>query len=99
MTAWNVEFKGRLIRVENGISRNRLFVDGELQDEYFGFGFRSRLYGAIREVDGIRKPIRVALGGHFRVHCRIFVDDRIVFHSSPDRIASEAIERSHSSID
>lgn len=84
MKKWNLKYKGHDIRVENGwISGERLFVDDELQDEQVGFGFRSRLYGKIKENEGISEDIKVSLGGWFTVSCRIFINGKLIF---PDNI-------------
>jgi len=92
MKKWLINYKGHKIEVENGLSQERLFVDGELQDELFGLGFRSRLYGKIRN-DGVGTDIKVALGGWWRVHCRIFVDNKLIFHSKPDMVALDAMQK------
>ena len=93
MKAWETRYKGHTIRVENSFAE-RLFVDEELQDEHGTVALRSRLHGKIRDGDGAGDAILVSLGGgFFRVRCRIFVDNRLVFHSKPDRVASDAIRR------
>lgn len=95
MKKWEIQHKGHTIRVESSVSNERLFVDDELQDEYFGLGVRSRLYGIIRKGDGYGEQVKVALGGGWFVQCRIFVDHHLVFHSKPDQIASSAIANSN----
>jgi len=77
MKTLDVKYKGHAIRVENSVSKERLFVDGDLQDEFFGFGFRSRLFGRISDGEGGYEEIRVSLGG-WSVQCRIFVDNRLI---------------------
>lgn len=90
---WEIQYRGHTIRVEDSARRERLFVDDELQDEFFGFGFRSRLYGTICDEHGECKALRVALGGYWSRICRVFVDNRLVFHSKPDAVAREAMVR------
>ena len=98
MKKWEFEYQGHTFRVEDSASKERLFVDGEFQDENFGFGFRSRLYGTLRDAERGDKPVRVALGGWVR-QCRVFVDDRLVFHTKPDKDAVQALERTHAKTD
>ena len=79
MKVWNTTHKGHHIRVENGwFSGERLFVDGEMQDERKGFAFRSQLSGRIRSGEGEGAMIKVSLGGWFVIDCQIFVDDRLI---------------------
>jgi hypothetical protein len=78
MKTWNIKYKGHAIRVENGVSGERLIVDGELQDEQTGFAVRSRLWGRIRSGDGGGEVVKVSLGGWFGTDCRIFVDDKLI---------------------
>lgn len=98
MKKWEIRYQGHTIRVEDGVRKERLFVDGELQDEFFGSGIRSRLFGTIRDGNGGGKPIRVSLGGWNRT-CRVFVDDRLVFHSKPDRVASLAMAQTRNKLE
>lgn len=80
------------IKSRNCISTERLIVDNELQDELFGFGFRSVLFGKFRDGDNVGAEVKVSLGGWWRVHCRVFVDNYLVFHSkSDDTTAAEII--------
>jgi hypothetical protein len=65
--------------VENTwFSGERLYVDGELQDEELGYGVRARLYGRIKTGDGAGELIKVSIGAWFTVDCRIFIDDKLV---------------------
>jgi hypothetical protein len=90
MKKWETSYRGHSIVVENGYSRERLYVDAELQHENFGFGFRSELRGLIRGENTGDQPVKVILGGWF-VQCRVFVGHRLVFHSKPDHTATAAI--------
>ncbi len=60
MKTWETRYKGHTIRVENSFVE-RLFVDGELQDEHGTLGLRSRLHGKIRDGDGAGDAILVSL--------------------------------------
>lgn len=97
MERWDVHFKGHAIRVENSSSQQRLFVDDELQDELYGFEFRSRMYGKIRDQDETGEEVRVSLGGFWQGIFRIFVDNRLVSHSKPDAVAAQSVENNMTS--
>jgi hypothetical protein len=76
---WKVDYKGHKIVVENTwFNGERLYVDGELQDEEVGFGIRARLLGRIKSGDGAGETIKVSIGAWFSVDCRIFIDDKLV---------------------
>lgn len=63
MKAWEIDYKGHKVRIENTwFGGEKLFVDGELQDEQVGFDFRSRLYGRIKNRDDENESIKVLLG-------------------------------------
>ena len=98
MKKWETSYCGHTITVENGISKERLYVDGELQHENFGIGFRSELHGVIRNDNTNDQPIKVLLGGGWSVQCRIFVDHRLVFHSKSDDAAKVAIDKNQKEI-
>lgn len=76
MKKWEVEVMGMSILVENRFDSERLYVNGQLQDEQIGFACRSRLSGNLFE-DG-SGVIKVSLGGIFKIHCRIFVSNQLV---------------------
>lgn len=86
-------YKGHTICVKNSGGCERLFVDDELQDEFFGFGIRSRMHGRIRDGEAAGEEVKVSLGGWWGNACRIFVDNRLIFHTKPDHIATQAIEK------
>jgi hypothetical protein len=91
MKQWRIDYKGHDIVVENGVSKERLFVDGELQHENFGLGCRSSLWGRLKTEEGGGSEVKVILGGWWRVQCRIFIDHKIIFHSKPDKKATELL--------
>lgn len=74
MKKWKLNHGANVIVVENRWSGERLYVDGELQDEQIGFASRARLYGKLNSGE----KIKVSLGGYFAVHCRVFIDDKLV---------------------
>ena len=78
---WEVDYKGHQIMVENHVRGERLYVDGQLQDELVGIALRARLYGKIKSGEGIGENIKVSLGGFFSVSCKIFIDEFLVFES------------------
>jgi len=71
---WEVDHGGNAITVENRAGSERLYVNGELQDERMGLSFQSRLWGQLNTGE----MIKVSIGGNFRIHCRIFVDNKLV---------------------
>ena len=78
MKVWQVQYKGHDIRVENHLRGEKLIVDGKIQDAGLGMGFRSRLWGTIKDGDGAGKIVKVSLGGWLRIDCRIFIDDELI---------------------
>lgn len=80
MKVWYTAHHHHQIRVEaSWFTGERLYVDGELQDEQIGYLTRSRLYGVTRK-DGVAdERIKVSIGGWFTLGCRIFVSDRMIF--------------------
>lgn len=81
MKTWRFTHKGCAIEVTNSMFRERLIVDGELQDEHAGFGVRSTLSGRIKSGEGEGEAIKVSLGGLWTVGCVVFIDDTEVFRS------------------
>lgn len=76
MKKWELKHCGNVIVVENRISSERLYVNGELQDERMGLSFESRsiLWGQLNTGENIK----VSIGGTFRMHCKIFIDNKLV---------------------
>ena len=75
MKKWEINHGGNIISVENRISGERLYVNGELQDEQMGYALRSRLWGQLHTGESIK----VSLGGWFVINCKIFIDNKLVF--------------------
>ena len=79
MQRWTTEYKGNKITVENQLYSEKLIVNEELQDELIGVTERSRLWGHLPSGE----VIKVSVGGdHYKIHCRIFIDDKLVFSDS-----------------
>lgn len=75
MKRWETSYNGNKIVVENRMSSEKLFVNGELQDECIGIKVgRVRLFGHL--VTG--EKIKVSLGGNLAIRCRIFIDDKLI---------------------
>lgn len=74
MKTWEIDYKGNRVTVENEWFSERLYVNGELQDELIGVTFRARLWGKL----STGEEIKVTLGGIFKIHCRIFIDQKLV---------------------
>ena len=73
MKKWEINYCGNTIVVENRIAGERLYVNGELQDEQIGFASRSRLWGQLKTGE----TIKVSIGSIFRIHCRIFINNKL----------------------
>ena len=74
MSKWELNHSGNVILVKNSVAGEKLFVNGELQDERNGLSLRSRLYGKLPTGENIK----VSLGGWFSTQCRIFVDHKLI---------------------
>lgn len=75
MKKWEVTHGANKIEVENSISGEKLYVNGELQDEQIGMvAGRSRLWGQLDSGE----IIKVSLGGDVKIHCSIFVNNKLV---------------------
>ena len=81
MKTWRLTYKGHTVEVTDSAFRERLVVDGTLQDEHAGLGFSTRLFGKIKSGDGIGEDIKVSLGGFWSVGCIVFIDNTEVFRS------------------
>lgn len=75
MKKWDTNYCGNTIVVENRISGERLYVNGELQDEQIGIAGRSRLWGQLQTGE----TIKVSIGSFFGMHCKVFVNSKLVF--------------------
>ena len=63
----------------------RLYVDGELQDENLGLAFGVTLTGKLNRNNGDKRLIKVSIGVNFKINCRIFVDNKLI--SPTDRLS------------
>lgn len=73
---WTVEYNGNIIRVENTWVRETLYVNAEIQDENIGFIVgRAKLWGVL----STEEEIKVSIGSIFKMHCNIFVAQRLIF--------------------
>lgn len=72
-------YDGHQILVENRwFAGEKLYVNGELQDENIGLALRATLTGKLRDNSNEPQSIKVTLGGFFSIHCKIFVDHVLV---------------------
>lgn len=72
-------YNGHHIQVENSwFTGEKLYVDGQLQDENLGLGLRAILNGELKSNED-RKSIKVAMGGIFKINCRIFVENNLIY--------------------
>lgn len=72
---WTTNYENNEIKIENTwFNGERLFVNGKLQDEKFGF-FSSDLTGHIINTKNEKEIIKVNLGGFMKIECRLFIND------------------------
>lgn len=72
-------YDGHKIQVENRwFAGEKLYVDGKLQDENIGLALRAMLTGNVRVDVNESKCIKVAIGGFFNIHCKIFIDNVLI---------------------
>lgn len=65
-----------IIITNNWFTGEKLFVNGELQDEQLNFITPSKMTGNLMNENGIKVPIKANISGFFTVSCRLFVDDK-----------------------
>ena len=82
MKVWDFSTNGHSIKVTNSLFRERLYVDGELQDERSGVAFSRRLCGQFKSGEDEGDKVKVSLGGFWTVGCVVFVDDSEVFRAA-----------------
>ena len=76
---FEVMYNGHHIQVENRwFSGEKLYIDGQLQDENLGLSMRANLYGQLKN----KNRIKVSIGGVFKINCTIFVDNTLIYQSS-----------------
>ena len=71
---WNVDYENNTIKVENKVSTAKLFINDEVQDIYFGMAGFPRLTGKLSN----GKDVKVVIGGDLKMHCAIFVDNKLI---------------------
>ncbi|MEK3953820.1 hypothetical protein [Psychrobacillus sp. FSL K6-1464] len=76
---FEVMHDGHHIKLVNSwFTGEKLYVNGQLQDENLGLAVRAVLNGELKSNDD-RKSIKVALGGFFKINCRIFVENNLIY--------------------
>jgi len=82
MQTWKLAYKGHTIEVTNSLFRERLIVDGEIQEEQTGIAFTRGLHGQINSGDGTGESINVSIvAGLWSVHCVVLVNDKEVLRT------------------
>lgn len=71
---WTIDYENNTIKVENKSSTAKLFINDEVQDIYFGMVGSPRLTGKLNN----GKDVKVVIGGDFKMHCAIFVDNKLI---------------------
>lgn len=75
---FEVTHQGDHILVENyWINGEKLYVNGELQDENLGLAIRGDLEGKLED----SSRIKVTIGGFLTINCKIFLENRLIFSS------------------
>jgi len=75
MKRWEISLGEDVIVVENRASGERLYVNGELQDERLGLNLGMRLWGQLPTGESLK----VSLGGTWTIQCRVFVDNKLIY--------------------
>ena len=70
---WEYEYEGHKIVVRNGFDACQLLVDGQIQDAHNGLSLSATLTGKVGD-----KPIKVTLGGLWKIKCSLFVDHQML---------------------
>jgi len=78
MSIWIANYEGNEIRIENSWRGEKLYVNNKLQEARSGLTSSAKLTGHLISKNGEKKPIKVNLGGNFRMKCYLFVDDEQV---------------------
>lgn len=74
-------YEGRHILIENRwFEGEKLFVDGQLQDENLGISFSGELNGKLKTAQG-EKDLKATVGGFFTIQCKAFVENELVYSS------------------
>lgn len=71
---WSVIVDGHTVRVINDASEAKLLVDEKVQDIYYGMAGSPVLFGELPD----NTKIKARIGGDFKIHCAIFVDNQLV---------------------
>ena len=73
---WCVEVDGNTIMIENKSNTLKLLINDKINDVAFGLvSFGELLTGKLP--DG--RKVKARIGGDFKFHCYILVDDELVF--------------------
>ncbi len=71
---WTVEYEQNVIKVKNENSSVKLYVNDEVQDVFFGMIGAPHLTGKLSN----GKEVKAVVGGDFKIHCAIFVDNKLM---------------------
>ena len=79
---WRIAYKGHTIEVINTVFREKLIVDGELQEEQTGLAFSRNLHGQIKSGDGAGESVKVSItAGFWYPHCAILINDKEIMNA------------------
>ncbi|WP_099300718.1 hypothetical protein [Bacillus sp. Marseille-P3800] len=68
-----------ILVINTWVSGEKLFIDGELQDENVGLALRGTLNGSFVNNHNQVKNVKVSIGGTLSIKCIIFVDNVQVY--------------------
>ncbi|WP_240377038.1 hypothetical protein [Bacillus piscicola] len=71
-------YDGHHIQVENKWLGEKLYINGELQDENIGLALRATLTGKLNNDSHEARNIKVALGGFSKIRCKVFIDNVLI---------------------
>lgn len=72
MKVWEKQYNNHIIRIENYWNKEKLLIDGEIQDETYGLTERAKLTGKLPSGE----EVKVNIGGNFSMSCILFIDNK-----------------------
>ncbi len=71
---WTVKYEQDVIKVKNETSSVKLYINDEVQDVFYGMIGAPHLTGKLSN----GKEVKAVVGGDFKMHCAIFVDNKLI---------------------
>lgn len=82
---WQVKYGDHMIRIENYMNEEKLYVDGQLMDHkkrkhpLAQVGINQTLQAQLTDNNGEKAKIEVTLGGLITLNCIVRVNDEVIF--------------------